>query len=192
MTCDAGLDGSPPLTCESGTCGACAANPVASPRYVDNGDGTITDRQTCLVWEKKEQAGGRHDLNTSDTAVSGPSAAMGANPSRQPQRPAGHSRLAYRRGTDVTFATAGPAIRSLGIWVRDDGVGLGCAAQHVELREPTALGRLPFSAGRVGQGPTIPASAPAELESILFEPYYCSHVPCVDSCSTLALLLRDS
>lgn len=29
--------------------------------YVDNGDGTITDMATGLMWEKKDQAGGLHD-----------------------------------------------------------------------------------------------------------------------------------
>jgi hypothetical protein len=33
----------------------------ANPRFVDNGDGTITDRQTCLVWEKKDNAHGLHE-----------------------------------------------------------------------------------------------------------------------------------
>jgi hypothetical protein len=40
---------------------ACTAAPSASPRFVDNCNGTITDRQTCLVWEKKDDAGGLHD-----------------------------------------------------------------------------------------------------------------------------------
>jgi hypothetical protein len=31
---------------------------------VDNGEGTITDTQTGLIWEKKDQAGGLHDSNT--------------------------------------------------------------------------------------------------------------------------------
>jgi hypothetical protein len=26
----------------------------SAPRFVDNHDGTITDRQSCLVWEKKD------------------------------------------------------------------------------------------------------------------------------------------
>jgi Protein of unknown function (DUF1566) len=30
-------------------------------RFVDNGDGTITDFQTGLMWEKKDDAGGLHD-----------------------------------------------------------------------------------------------------------------------------------
>jgi uncharacterized protein DUF1566 len=32
--------------------------------FHDNGDGTITDTHTGLTWEKKDQGGGLHDLNT--------------------------------------------------------------------------------------------------------------------------------
>jgi len=41
----------------------------ALPRYVDNGDGTITDNQTGLMWEKKSPAGTGdvHDVNNSYT-----------------------------------------------------------------------------------------------------------------------------
>jgi hypothetical protein len=35
--------------------------PTPVPRFVDNGDGTITDNQTGLMWEKKDQAGGIHN-----------------------------------------------------------------------------------------------------------------------------------
>lgn len=78
-TCDTGVDALPPLTCSAGTCGACTPpgtcsttssrscaidgqcpsgetcvlGSTPSPRFVDNRDGTITDRQSCLVWEKK-------------------------------------------------------------------------------------------------------------------------------------------
>jgi len=31
------------------------------PRFVDNGDGTVSDNQTHLVWEKKDDLGGIHD-----------------------------------------------------------------------------------------------------------------------------------
>jgi len=43
-----------------------ALNGCAGPgvRFVDNGDGTITDAQTGLIWEKKDQGGGLHDVNT--------------------------------------------------------------------------------------------------------------------------------
>lgn len=36
-------------------------------RYVDNGDGTITDTQTGLMWEKKDQSGGIHDWSNAYT-----------------------------------------------------------------------------------------------------------------------------
>jgi len=40
--------------------------PAMTPRdrFADNGDGTITDTQTGLMWEKKDQGGGLHDVNT--------------------------------------------------------------------------------------------------------------------------------
>jgi hypothetical protein len=34
-------------------CRRCTVDRGASPRFVDNTDGTLTDRATCLVWEKK-------------------------------------------------------------------------------------------------------------------------------------------
>jgi hypothetical protein len=39
----------------------CVQDQNASPRFIDNSDGTITDRATCLMWEKKDDAGGIHD-----------------------------------------------------------------------------------------------------------------------------------
>ena len=46
-----------------------ANTPTVTPtqsggRFVDNADGTITDTQTGLIWEKKDQGGGLHDSNT--------------------------------------------------------------------------------------------------------------------------------
>jgi hypothetical protein len=38
--------------------------PPPGDHFVDNGDGTITDTQTGLMWEKKDQGGGLHDVNT--------------------------------------------------------------------------------------------------------------------------------
>jgi hypothetical protein len=41
---------------------------TAGPRFVDNGDGTVTDHQTGLMWEKKENRDGVQDLqNPHDT-----------------------------------------------------------------------------------------------------------------------------
>ena len=64
QTCDAQTNSTNTFICSGGTCVACTAAPSASPRFVDNGNGTITDRQTCLVWEKKDDAGGIHDQDT--------------------------------------------------------------------------------------------------------------------------------
>jgi Protein of unknown function (DUF1566) len=46
--------------------GTPADTPTVTPtqsgdHFVDNGDGTITDARTGLIWEKKDQAGGLHD-----------------------------------------------------------------------------------------------------------------------------------
>jgi hypothetical protein len=51
--------------------GTCARMPATTPtpavtpgpRFADNGDGTISDTQTGLMWEKKDRAGGLHDVN---------------------------------------------------------------------------------------------------------------------------------
>jgi hypothetical protein len=91
-TCDDGNTGTKVDVCTAGTCGACVpagectAPPcddciafacafnedcpagetcdfatVPSPRFVDNGD-TVTDRKTCLVWEKKNEADAGQDF----------------------------------------------------------------------------------------------------------------------------------
>ena len=41
--------------------GGCVPNDAASPRYVDNGL-TLTDRTTCLEWEKKKNVPGVNDV----------------------------------------------------------------------------------------------------------------------------------
>ena len=61
--CDAGTDHPYTMICVSSACVPCTADLSAAPQFVDNGNGTITDRHTCLVWEKKDNAGGIHDLN---------------------------------------------------------------------------------------------------------------------------------
>jgi len=47
-TCDAGTDLAYTMICVSDACVACSSDSNAAPRFVDNGNGTITDRQTCL------------------------------------------------------------------------------------------------------------------------------------------------
>lgn len=67
MTCDAGVDFIGTLICMSGQCTACLPDDDVMPRFVDNRDGTITDLKTCLVWEKKDDAGGIHDKGNAYT-----------------------------------------------------------------------------------------------------------------------------
>ena len=44
------------------------------PRFVDNGDGTVTDNQTGLMWEKKTESNvfDRYKWSSSCTAADGP------------------------------------------------------------------------------------------------------------------------
>lgn len=45
----------------------CSANcdcKSCGDRFADNGDGTITDRKSTLMWEKKDQSGGIHDVES--------------------------------------------------------------------------------------------------------------------------------
>jgi len=76
-TCDAGSDAPQALTCAGGLCAPCVADQSAAPRYVDNGDGTLTDRQTCLVWEKKSDDSDVHDKDSTFTWSAGTNAADG-------------------------------------------------------------------------------------------------------------------
>jgi hypothetical protein len=40
---------------------------LAGTRFVDNGDGTVTDTQTSLMWEKKDDGAGLHDKDNTYT-----------------------------------------------------------------------------------------------------------------------------
>jgi len=65
-----GVDSFLPLTGQNfssgaGTDGAVLAGYVRS--YTDNGDGTITDNRTGLIWEKKDDSGGIHDKDDTYT-----------------------------------------------------------------------------------------------------------------------------
>jgi len=82
-----GLVGSPPTenqalcydttTGQVGACPSakdltfCVPNAAASPRYVNNGDGTLTDLQTCLMWEMKTGTVGS-PVDCSTTTCSNP------------------------------------------------------------------------------------------------------------------------
>jgi len=53
----------------NGALGQCVpvGTPTARPRFIDNGDGTVSDLQTQLMWEKKDDAGGVHDKDNTYT-----------------------------------------------------------------------------------------------------------------------------
>jgi len=51
--CDDGNASTLTDVCSSGSCGGCVVDGAPSPRFVDNGNGTVTDRSTCLMWEQK-------------------------------------------------------------------------------------------------------------------------------------------
>jgi len=50
---------------------ATGAAATAGPRFVDNGDGTVTDTKTGLMWEKKTTDGSVHDMNKTYTWSTG-------------------------------------------------------------------------------------------------------------------------
>jgi hypothetical protein len=51
------------ITCKNALAGVCIPNASADPRFVDNADGTVTDKTTCLMWEKKNGVGGGQDFD---------------------------------------------------------------------------------------------------------------------------------
>ena len=65
----AALNGCAPAATPTGTAAATAsvtptATAAAAGQFVDNGDGTIGDTQSGLMWEKKDQSGGLHDVSS--------------------------------------------------------------------------------------------------------------------------------
>jgi hypothetical protein len=65
---DGTCDGCPVVTgaaCDGGpSCSTHTPTPTPTPCLKDNGDGTVSDGCTRLMWEKKDQAGGLHDYGT--------------------------------------------------------------------------------------------------------------------------------
>jgi streptogramin lyase len=58
----------PPATVSATPAATATITPTMTPpspsHFVDNGDGTISDTETGLIWEKKDQSGGLHDVNS--------------------------------------------------------------------------------------------------------------------------------
>jgi hypothetical protein len=187
-TCDAGMDGYATQTCESGTCGPCVATMSPSPRYVDNGDGTITDRQTCLVWEKKDDAGGLHHrfdffawscFEGVDPFCAGgacycqPDAASASTCEALTTNHILGTTLGCRECT-AAFSCVGGR-KTIWDWVNQlndvSGGGASCFAGHCDWRMPSTAGD--------PVGSTLDV---AEVETILAEPSPCTiGPPCVDA-----------
>ena len=151
-TCDAGVDGVV-RTCEFGDYGTCVPMEFSFPRFVDNFDGTVTDRQTCLVWEKK--------TGTVGPLVSCSDLATCPDPH--------HVNNVYTWSSTGT-AFDGEAL-ALFLDVLNDvaGGGRSCFADHCDWRLPSQEGRNP------------PMTGPTELEDILAMPFPCETSPCIDS-----------
>jgi hypothetical protein len=148
-----------------GTCGCVA-------RFLDSGDGTITDKQTGLMWEKKDDnnVGGIHDKDNWylwagccdndcsppwEDSLCQPNAAAAAVCSMQTGGAAGCSECAV--GTcDLQGVTT--------IWEWLVQVNAAEFAGHSDWRLPEV--------NRDGGA--------AELETILLEPHPCETSPCVD------------
>lgn len=156
-TCDAGIDGAV-LTCDGGVCGPCAAAPSSNPRYVDNGDGTVTDRHTCLVWEQKTGVPAAAVECTDDTACPDPHDVANAYTWCADTSPA----------DDACDDPSGPLDGTVKTGFLDRlndvaGGGTSCFADHCDWRLPEQ-----------GEGAT-------ELADILLSAAPCGASPCIDA-----------
>jgi cysteine-rich repeat protein len=133
-------------------------------RFVDNGDGTITDGLTGLMWEKKDLSGGIHDKYNTYTWSTGP-----------PWNPDG---TAFTLFLDTLNNTCdGDESTACTTNATCTGIGNGLCG-HAGYRD----WRLPLEDGCNDCYTGYPAYScpcdPAELETILLRPYPCG--PCID------------
>jgi hypothetical protein len=152
--------GRPGGTCSVTTAQACAYATdcpsgetcvAPTPRFVDNGNDTITDRRTCLVWEKKTGTVGSPVFCTSASVCPDP----------------------HDVNNVYKWSTGSPP------WNFVDGTAATVFLK--QLNDAAFAGhtdwRLPTSAGIT----TLPTGSDPELESILTAPYpNCQSSPCID------------
>ncbi len=150
-TCDAGMDGVV-RTCTNELCAPCTPLISPSPRYVDNLDGTVTDRGACLVWEMKNGGGG--------DASPCPGGASCDNP---------HDVDNLYTWSDSGSDFDGGAKTSFLDLLNDvAGGGTHCFADHCDWRLPSEAGR------------NTPFTGSSELESLLSAPFPCAvGPPCI-------------
>jgi hypothetical protein len=148
-----------PGTCSQSTAQSCLSDAgcptgeaCSSPRFVDNGNWTVTDKRTCLTWEKKSGTPGPYVSCTSATACPDPHDV--------------NNRYAWSVGPPWDFD--GPAATLFLTQIND-----AAFAGHTDWRLPTSAGSTAYPTGPTGQDP--------ELESIMAAMYpNCTSNPCID------------
>jgi hypothetical protein len=153
------------------------------PRFVDNGDGTVTDGDTGLTWEKKGTEGGIHHVTHRYTwagccdgqcgtpvdpdNLCQPSDAAAVACAQQTGGALGCDQCPEGKTCDVDPDGVG-AVTTIWEWLAQlNEMGLG---GYSDWRVPGDM--LVINGARL--------RAPQELETILLEPPVCSTSPCVD------------
>lgn len=119
-----------------------AGTPGTGPHFVDNGDGTITDHRTHLMWEKKEVmdgAGDRPNLHDADNHYRW--ACLDGIDWCQPDAASSATCLAGVQGDpydSCAVCTGGCTSTTIWGWVNQLNAGMGFAG-HQDWRVPTRL-----------------------------------------------------
>jgi Protein of unknown function (DUF1566) len=110
--------------CDGALCGPQRATPTPTPCLKDNGDGTVTDACTGLIWEKQDQAGGLNDYAklytwagacSGNTSLCQPNAGAAAACAAQTGDAVGCGECA--RGTCVVDPNHGGATTTIWDWI---------------------------------------------------------------------------
>ena len=152
------------------------------PTPIDNGDGTVSDPATGLMWEKKTDDGGVHDkdnqykwagrCSVNTTKRCQPTAA--AEALCKAQTPAAYWTAGCEQcaGGDGVCTVATPSLTTVWDWL--DGLRTSNFAGHNDWRLPSEDGCNSCYSGQAC------ACSPSELESILLSPFPCATDPCID------------
>ncbi len=160
--------------------------------FVDNGDGTVTDNRTGLMWEKKSSDGSIHDVENYyswagccdgvcsspwEDSLCQPNAAAAAACSTQTSGAVGCSECTV--GTCDVDPYGWGAITTIWDWlVQVNAEGGSGFAGHSDWRLPSEAGCNACWTGFTDY--TCPCD-PRELETLLLSPYPCGGVlPCID------------
>jgi len=146
---------------------ASATPTLGMTQFVDNGDGTITDHNSNLVWEKKDQGGGLHDLHNTYVWAG---LCLGDTTTLCQSSPNAASACAAATGGALGCAQCGPGLGTC------DTFGESTIWDWlVELNASSFAGHSDWRIPGVGQD-----GGTAELETILAAQYlHCTSSPCV-------------